>query len=295
MKRIMSLLLCLCLLAGCHKKSKNENDELKLYFHNNYAYRVPYTWSETETDNGEPTWLYYHGHGMLSITISNNTNNDYTSSILQKQLIRKFESHAFFSNVSVNKDITGLHYDSIKGFRVSFRASVDDNQYNGYFAGTLYDHDNIIVMLLYNDKETDYAALLNDIIQSITPYQLPESEEIPDDDTATSEQDDEPATQDDQTEEESEPDTSTGIDPEFKKIVDDYESFVNEYIDFLLNVDQVDDTYYAITQILSYSNRLTTESKKYNSIDVTQLNEEEYAYYVAANARISKRVLELDQ
>jgi len=95
----------------------------------------------------------------------------------------------------------------------------------------------------------------------------------------------------DNTESSSDSDSSSGIDPQFKQTMDDYEAFMNDYADFMEKYQNSDD-------VLSMSADYADMMEKYNqymteidNIDEDELNEEELKYYNDVQHRVNERLL----
>ena len=76
-------------------------------------------------------------------------------------------------------------------------------------------------------------------------------------------------------------------------MLDDYESFMNEYIDFMKNYNNSDN---ALSMLSDYSKMLSKYAevtKSINSIDTKSLSTEDYAYYLDVTNRVLKKMTEL--
>ena len=88
--------------------------------------------------------------------------------------------------------------------------------------------------------------------------------------------------------------SKTGISNEFKEAMDSYESYMNEYVEFMkkYNANSSDPSllsqYYTMLQ--KYSEHVSA-FEKWKSEDMTT---EEAAYYVDVQARVSKKLLEIN-
>jgi len=298
MKRLITLILCVCLIAGCAKKSAaDETDELRLYSHCHYGYRIPYTWSERQDDDNDNVWNYYTDSGLLTLTFYQDTRYDYTKKLPQQQLINEtnFEHEDYY--VKVDEQAKTFAYDAIKGFKTTAKVRILNDQYKAYFAGTTIGDDNITLMLMYSDKKINYSDLLDTIIQSIHPSTDEEEEQANDEETADDESDTNTDGSDDSvTDDQLEEDTSekrSDIDPTFKKKMDDYEAFIDEYFDFMTSYDKAEDTTKLMTKYLSYLSRFEESSRVLDDIDTYSLTEEEQAYYMSVMARIMKKLMSL--
>ncbi|MCI8330486.1 MAG: hypothetical protein HFE04_00120 [Bacilli bacterium] len=90
---------------------------------------------------------------------------------------------------------------------------------------------------------------------------------------------------------------SEGVNPEVKKFFDDYEAFMNEYIDFVASYKEQNSPVSMLTRYMEFMKsaaEYASKSDEYmnNSDDFTAADT---AYMIEMNARIQKRLLELAQ
>lgn len=87
--------------------------------------------------------------------------------------------------------------------------------------------------------------------------------------------------------------SSNSANTSVRKMLDDYESFMNEYIDFMKNYNNSDN---ALSMLSDYSKMLSKYAevtKSINSIDTKSLSTEDYAYYLDVTNRVLKKMTEL--
>ncbi len=89
--------------------------------------------------------------------------------------------------------------------------------------------------------------------------------------------------------ENSDVETSGDIRPDVKEAIDSYESFMNQYCDFMNNYDATD-----LSMLSEYSELMAeyaTATAKFEKIEDEDLNDAELAYYLEVSNRISQNLL----
>lgn len=87
--------------------------------------------------------------------------------------------------------------------------------------------------------------------------------------------------------------SSNGVTPSIKAALDDYESFINEYCDFMKRYKK---SGYSVNMLSDYSrflNRYSEMTQKFNAIDETSFTAADSAYYAEVAARTTKRLSEI--
>lgn len=95
---------------------------------------------------------------------------------------------------------------------------------------------------------------------------------------------------------ESDDDTSdNGIDPEFKATMDSFESFFNDYTEFMEKYDNADydDLPELMSDYTSYMTKYSETMEKINDIHKDELSAEELAYYIEITGRINAKLFEV--
>lgn len=93
----------------------------------------------------------------------------------------------------------------------------------------------------------------------------------------------------------SQEEASDNIDPEFKKTMDGYEAFFDEYCEFMKKYSESDDTTSMLADYSSYLASYADVTAKLNDIDEDELSEAELLYYTEVNARITEKLAEVAQ
>lgn len=84
--------------------------------------------------------------------------------------------------------------------------------------------------------------------------------------------------------------SSTGIDPAFKAALDEYESFVDGYIDFMTTYSQSDNVVAMAVDYAKWMGDYADMAEKMEAIDDGTLTTEEAAYYVEVMSRVSGKL-----
>ena len=85
------------------------------------------------------------------------------------------------------------------------------------------------------------------------------------------------------------PETKDGIRPDIKEAIDSYESFTNQYCDFMNSYDATD-----LSMLSEYSELMSeyvTTTAKFEKIQDEDLNDAELAYYLEVSNRVSQNLL----
>lgn len=80
------------------------------------------------------------------------------------------------------------------------------------------------------------------------------------------------------------------VTPEFKEMMDSYEAFFDEYIDFMNNYDENDLN--LLTDYLGYLDSFATTMDKMAAIDENELTEADTLYYLEVTTRIYNKLAE---
>lgn len=86
---------------------------------------------------------------------------------------------------------------------------------------------------------------------------------------------------------------STGIRPEVKEFLDSYESFMNEYADFMEKYNNSNDVASMLKDYTSYMAKYADFTQKYEDLGNDDLNDEELKYYVDVQSRVTKRLIDV--
>ena len=86
---------------------------------------------------------------------------------------------------------------------------------------------------------------------------------------------------------------SAGIRPEVKEMIDGYESFMNEYIDFMEAADDDSTDLNYMMKYLDFVSRYAEYEEKIDALGDADLNDAEFLYYTEVTLRVEKRLLEI--
>lgn len=90
--------------------------------------------------------------------------------------------------------------------------------------------------------------------------------------------------------------SADGMRPEFKKAMDSYEEFMNEYCDFMKKYEESDGTdLELLSDYADYMSKYAEVVKDFEAWDSEELNDAEITYYLDVQTRITKRLLEIAQ
>lgn len=104
---------------------------------------------------------------------------------------------------------------------------------------------------------------------------------------------DEQQTDEPQTDTEALQNGSDTVDPEFKKTMDSYEAFFDEYAEFMRTYDESDDPASLMTQYTDILTRYAEVTDGLYSIDESSLSAADAAYYAEVTARIYQKLAEV--
>ena len=80
-----------------------------------------------------------------------------------------------------------------------------------------------------------------------------------------------------------------------KEMMDGYEEFFNEYVDFMKNYKSSDNILGMVADYGKYMNSYLSMMKKFEAIDKDELSTADAAYYVEVSGRILKKLAEIAQ
>lgn len=196
-------------------------------------------------------------------------------------------------------------YFSIDIYKVSkeyFKGYVEECKNSGFTENYMkYDNsysadnkDGYSLWLTYDEKEKTLNIRLS---SDIPEESSSEPEETPE--TTGTESETETGAE---TKDEPEPvsvsnasltETSEGIRPEFKEILDGYEAFMNEYCEFMKKYTTSDDV---LSMAMDYAQMMQKEIEwidKIEDLEDTEMNEAEAKYYTEVILRVEQKLLEV--
>ena len=87
--------------------------------------------------------------------------------------------------------------------------------------------------------------------------------------------------------------SASGIDPDFKAAMDSYEKFFDDYVDFMKKYQKNPGDLSLLKDYAKFMSQYTDTMNKLNSIDQSELNDAELAYYMDTVNKINKKILEI--
>lgn len=156
------------------------------------------------------------------------------------------------------------------GFNVDFNKGEDyyfAHNAEGWYVSLRYEGNNIMSININAPDEEESAT-----VSSATEAAVTEPSETPDDDGAS----------------------DPGIDPDFRKAMDSYEEFMDEYVDFMVKFSNSDGTDLGLlAEYAEYMADYAEFCESFEGWEDEDLNDAETAYYIEVQARVNKKLLEL--
>lgn len=159
-----------------------------------------------------------------------------------------------------------------KGFTVGYRK--DDKFYyaynaDGWYVSLEYVGFNVMSIDVRPPEEPDGSKQLSDTSK-------PETTDAP------------------ETSKPAEADAS-GLRSDFKEAMDNYESFMNDYVDFMKKYQANPTDLSLITDYATYINKYNELSQSFEKWDSSDMNDAEKAYYLEVQTRVNNKLLEAAQ
>ena len=92
---------------------------------------------------------------------------------------------------------------------------------------------------------------------------------------------------------EEESETSEGVTPEFKELMDSYEEFVDEYCEFMEEYEDSDDIMSMMDDYTEYMQKLADYSEKLDAYDEDDMSDADLSYYLEVTNRCNQKLLEV--
>lgn len=159
-----------------------------------------------------------------------------------------------------------------KGFTVGYRK--DDKFYyaynaDGWYVSLEYVGFNVMSIDVRPPEEPDESKQLSDTSKPETTDALETSK---------------PAEAD-----------ASGLRSDFKEAMDNYESFMNDYVDFMKKYQANPTDLSLITDYATYINKYNELSQSFEKWDSSDMNDAEKAYYLEVQTRVNNKLLEAAQ
>ena len=85
------------------------------------------------------------------------------------------------------------------------------------------------------------------------------------------------------------------IRPEIKEAIDSYESFMNEYVEFMKKYESSNDVASLAAQYTEFASKYADVESKFDALENDDLNDAETTYYIEVQTRINNKLLEINQ
>lgn len=239
----------------------------------NYNFQIPDYW-EIDIDEENKYRAYAEENGkvaMLNIMIIHDDTDKVTYEILKEETLDGRMSEAITSSLDESGDVVYEEYSNSKIKGYVYKNVFTNDGTDGYME-TLYfpsetDNSWVCVQIMESDN-TEYSYI-NDFREIINSIEI-EKEETDNIDISI-------------------------ISPDFKKVMDDYEVFIDEYIEFMNKFNEADtnDMLNLMTEYNDYMEKYTEVMEGISNIDEDELSTADALYYAAVNARVSKKLLEI--
>ena len=132
--------------------------------------------------------------------------------------------------------------------------------------------------LYYDENDKEYSISLSE------PKKESTSEETKEESKPT------------ETPKEEKPKTDTnnnGLRPNFKKAMDDYETFMNEYVEFMKKYSANPSDTSLLKDYTNYMTKYTKAMESFEKWDEEDMNDAETKYYLEVQTRVNKKLLEV--
>ena len=156
--------------------------------------------------------------------------------------------------------------------------------YDGYYSAE--NSEGYSLILSYNEKDEELS------IQISSPNRGNSVEEEPEETTkqkATKKSTQTTTTEAVKKETEAE-DTNSESDTDFREMIDSYEAFMNEYVDFMKEYKNSDDTMGMLTEYTEIMAKYSDWVKKIGEVDQSSLSADDLAYFLEVTGRVTEKL-----
>lgn len=177
-----------------------------------------------------------------------------------------------------------------------------ENGFNVDYYGTedSYDAENkdgYTLSLSYDKRKKtmniDIYDLDDDTEDTQEPEETEEPEETDDSENAKDTSKDSSKTDKKEKKKTSSKKKDGAVDADFKKMMDSYEDFFDEYIEFMKKYENSDDVAGILNDYADYMTKYADYMQKLNDVDTDNLSTADAAYYTKVQARIVKKLAEI--
>ena len=175
---------------------------------------------------------------------------------------------------------------SSKGYNVDYNKTTDNYEANndkGYHLEVSYNGGRRISIELESNSNKSTSTTEVEKEPEPTPSTSTESKEKEADNSNKKEKQNSSSSK------------SKGISKDFKKAMDTYESFMNEYVDFMKKYQKNSSDISLLSQYATMTKKYAEQVSAFEKWDSKDLTTEEAKYYVDVQARVSKKLLEVTE
>jgi hypothetical protein len=176
----------------------------------------------------------------------------------------------------------------LKGFNVDYsrtNSSYYADNSDGYSLSLIYDEKDK-QMSIYLDKPSDKSSVYSQ--ETGSDIMVTEEKAIEE----TTQVESEPVDSVNETQSmEDKAELIDGVDPDLKAFLDEYEEFMNQYIDFMVKYESSDDT---VSMLLDYTKMLQEYAEfadKLDKYDSNEMSAADAAYYLEVTSRVSAKMV----
>ena len=155
------------------------------------------------------------------------------------------------------------------------------------------DHaDGFSLRLSYNSTDKEMSIRISKKLETTTVNSTDTEESVAEDVEADNSDKTEAEETTENTTEESK---HEGVTPDFKELMDSYETFFDSYVDFMNKYNEAssDDQAGMLADYADFMTKYADYMKKLDDIDENNLSAADYAYYIKVQARITKKLSEV--
>lgn len=187
---------------------------------------------------------------------------------------------------SISVDIPDVSTDDLNsyatkcsdvGFNIDFSKS--DTHYSadnadGYHVSLYLDSKNVLSIGLSKSEEesSDTGSDTSTTEETVTPTEAPLEEPSATENTDAASTD------------------SNGMRADVKEAIDSYETFMNDYCDFMTKYSESDDVVSMMTDYADYMSKYADMAQKFDDLENDDLNNAELSYYLEVQTRVNQKL-----
>lgn len=252
--------------------------------------KVRYSWPATgiatllpqpKSEYGEINHESKDSFSIVIYDVTQNEFNEYTDNCKEKGFTVDYygDSSSYSAEDSAGNSLLMTYDKKKKEMDISLNAYVEPPEQDKTESNT--------------EPETE-AASTEEVVEESSEESVDQSdaESTEKSDAESTEQSDAESTEESDTE--STEESTVQNDAGFRAWVDSYEEFMNEYVDFMKKYDESDGTDLAwLADYATMMSKYTEYIEKVDELDEDEVSVEDWAYYMAAEARILKKLSEI--